>query len=69
VAFISTGTLVSDDLYTAYLDQANYLLSLANPPQTVVNTYADFATATMSESHISPQVAECVDTFYGQQQD
>ncbi|KAJ7866413.1 family S53 protease [Mycena olivaceomarginata] len=66
VAFISTGTLVSDDLYTAYLDQANYLLSLANPPQTVVNTYADFATATMSESHISPQVAESICNAYAQ---
>ncbi|KAJ7893724.1 family S53 protease [Mycena olivaceomarginata] len=66
VAFISTGTLVSDDLYTAYLDQANYLLSLAKPPQTVVNTYADFATATMSESHISPQVAESICNAYAQ---
>ncbi|KAJ7866434.1 family S53 protease, partial [Mycena olivaceomarginata] len=66
VAFISTGTLVSNDLYTAYLDQANYLLSLANPPQTVVNTYADFATATMSESQISPQVAESICNAYAQ---
>ncbi|KAJ7155603.1 family S53 protease [Mycena filopes] len=37
VTFISTGT-VPDDLLVEMLDQANYLVSLDNPPQTVLNT-------------------------------
>ncbi|KAF7359720.1 Serine protease S53 [Mycena venus] len=37
VTFISTGTL-PNDLITEMLDQANYLLSLEQPPQTLLNT-------------------------------
>ncbi|KAF7333737.1 Serine protease S53 [Mycena venus] len=37
VTFISTGTL-PDHLLTEMLDQANYLLSLNHPPQTIFNT-------------------------------
>jgi tripeptidyl-peptidase-1 len=55
--------VVSNDLYTAYLDQANYLLSLANPPQTVVNTFGTFGTTSSFKSQISSQAAECVEAF------
>ncbi|KAJ7268406.1 family S53 protease [Mycena rebaudengoi] len=37
VTFISTGT-VPNDLITEMLDQASYLLSLEQPPQTILNT-------------------------------
>ncbi|KAJ6617313.1 Pro-kumamolisin, activation domain-containing protein [Mycena sp. CBHHK59/15] len=41
VAFISTGTL-ANDVTTEFLDQANYLLSLPKPPQTIVNNDGNF---------------------------
>ncbi|KAJ7304714.1 hypothetical protein DFH08DRAFT_1089152 [Mycena albidolilacea] len=47
VTFISTGTL-PDDLLTEMLDQANYLLTLEHPPQTILDTIAGL------ESQVSP---------------
>ncbi|KAJ7018612.1 family S53 protease-like protein [Mycena alexandri] len=62
VAFISTGTgsTGSVDFYTALLDEPNYLLSLAQPPQTVVSSYSDF------EQNLSPQLAETICNSYAQ---
>jgi hypothetical protein len=40
---------------TETLDQANYLLSLKHPPQTILNTWTIGL-----ESQVSPQLAKCV---------
>ncbi|KAJ7028298.1 hypothetical protein C8F04DRAFT_1291168 [Mycena alexandri] len=38
-AFISTG-IVANDLFTEFPDQANYLVSSLNPPQTIVHVFS-----------------------------
>ncbi|KAJ7018607.1 family S53 protease-like protein [Mycena alexandri] len=62
VVFISTGTGLtgSVDFFTALLDEANYLVSLAQPPETVVQTYSD------SENDLTPQLAESICNSYAQ---
>ncbi|KAJ6552059.1 family S53 protease [Mycena vulgaris] len=50
--FISTGT-IANDIFTEMLDQAHFLLSMSNPPQTIFN--GDYAL----ESQVSPQIAMC----------
>ncbi|KAF7342124.1 Serine protease S53 [Mycena venus] len=63
VEFISTGPRANDfDYLTAFLNQANYLISLASPPQTVLHTYAD----TESDIALSPQIAESICNAYAQ---
>lgn len=52
VTFISTGTL-PDDLLVEMLDQANYLVSLENPPRTILNTETPQLESLLS----SPQIA------------
>ncbi|KAF7341339.1 Serine protease S53 [Mycena venus] len=59
VTFISTGTLPNDPL-TELLDQANYLASLKNPPQTILNT------VTGLESEVSAQMATSICNAYAQ---
>ncbi|KAJ7740388.1 family S53 protease [Mycena metata] len=60
VAFISTGTGSTDsiDVFTAFLDEPNYLLSLAQPPQTVVQTFD--SVGFKFESSFTPQLAESI---------
>ncbi|KAJ7802926.1 family S53 protease [Mycena olivaceomarginata] len=60
VAYISTGPLDSDDALAAFLEQANYLVSSANPPQTIVNNFGGL------ESEVSPQIAESLCNAYAQ---
>ncbi|KAJ7911828.1 family S53 protease [Mycena leptocephala] len=60
VTFISTGTL-PNDLMTETLDQANYLLSLKHPPQTILNTWTIGL-----ESQVSPQLANSICNAYAQ---
>jgi tripeptidyl-peptidase-1 len=53
VDFVSTGPLANDvDIFAAYLTQADYLLSLTDPPQMVLHAFADL------ESDTSPALAE-----------
>ncbi|KAJ7768843.1 Pro-kumamolisin, activation domain-containing protein, partial [Mycena metata] len=60
VAFISTGTgsTGSVDVFTAFLDEPNYLLLLAQPPQTVVQTFDNVGFE--FESSFTPQLAESI---------
>ncbi|KAF7334662.1 Serine protease S53 [Mycena venus] len=60
VTFISTGTLPNDRL-TEMLDQANHLLSLEHPPNTVLNTQTPGL-----ESQLSPQMAVSLCNAYAQ---
>jgi tripeptidyl-peptidase-1 len=53
VTFISTGTQKNDD-FVELLDQANYLLSLEHPPQTILNNVAGM------EGEVTAQIAKCV---------
>ncbi|KAJ7696989.1 subtilisin-like protein [Mycena rosella] len=59
VTFISTGT-IPNDFYTEMLDQAHNLLSMTNPPQTVLNTWGSL------ESQVSPQIAISLCNVYAQ---
>ncbi|KAJ7321984.1 family S53 protease [Mycena albidolilacea] len=61
VDFISTGPPANDvDIFAAYLTQADYLLSLTDPPQTVLHAFADL------ESDTSPALAESICNSYAQ---
>ncbi|KAJ7310010.1 family S53 protease [Mycena albidolilacea] len=60
VSYISTGPLDSDDTLAAFLQQANYLVSSATPPQTIVNTFPGL------ECEVSPQIAESLCNAYAQ---
>ncbi|KAJ7023906.1 family S53 protease [Mycena alexandri] len=62
VAFISTGTGSTGtiDVFSGLLDQSNYLLSLPQPPQTVVLGYSVF------ETDMPPQLAESICNSYAQ---
>ncbi|KAJ7436210.1 family S53 protease [Mycena latifolia] len=59
VTFISTGTL-PNDLFTEFLDQAQHLLSMRHPPQTVLNGWGAL------ESQIPPQIAISICNAYAQ---
>ncbi|KAJ7696955.1 peptidase S8/S53 domain-containing protein [Mycena rosella] len=59
VTFISTGEL-PNDFYTEMLDQAHSLLLMANPPQTVLNTWGSL------ESQVSAQIAISLCNVYAQ---
>ncbi|KAF7328126.1 Serine protease S53 [Mycena venus] len=59
VTFILTGNL-SNDLRTEMLDQATHLLSLENPPQTILNT------AGFVESGLTPEIANSLCNVYAQ---
>ncbi|KAJ7041450.1 family S53 protease [Mycena alexandri] len=61
VTFISTGTL-PDDLLVEMLDQANYLVSLENPPRTILNTETPQLESLLS----SPQIAISMCNAYAQ---
>ncbi|KAJ7791404.1 hypothetical protein B0H14DRAFT_2625014 [Mycena olivaceomarginata] len=60
VSYISTGPLDSDDTLAAFPERANYLVSSATPPQTIVNTFPGL------ESEVSPQIAESLCNAYAQ---
>ncbi|KAJ7035833.1 peptidase S8/S53 domain-containing protein [Mycena alexandri] len=66
VVFISTGTgqTGSVDTFTAFLDEPNYLLSLAQPPQTVVQAFDGVSFE--FESDFTPQLAESICNSYAQ---
>ncbi|KAJ7787838.1 Pro-kumamolisin, activation domain-containing protein [Mycena olivaceomarginata] len=57
VTYISTGTL-PNDLLIEMLDQANFLLKLENPPQTILNTNSD--TSIGLESVVPPAMGTYV---------
>ncbi|KAJ7863557.1 family S53 protease [Mycena leptocephala] len=59
VTFISTGTQKNDD-FVELLDQANYLLSLEHPPQTILNNVAGM------EGEVTPQIANSLCNAYAQ---
>ncbi|KAJ7655471.1 peptidase S8/S53 domain-containing protein [Mycena rosella] len=59
VTFISTGTL-PNDVFTELLDQAQFLISMEHPPQTIVNGYQAL------ESQVSPQFAISLCNAYAQ---
>ncbi|KAJ7845098.1 family S53 protease, partial [Mycena leptocephala] len=59
VTFISTGTQKNDD-FVELLDQANYLLSLEHPPQTILNNVAGM------EGEVTAQIANSLCNAYAQ---
>ncbi|KAJ7750792.1 family S53 protease [Mycena metata] len=59
LAFISTGT-VDNDIFSEFLDEANFLVSSPNPPQTIVQT------GPFRESLVSPEIAESLCNSYAQ---
>ncbi|KAJ7176986.1 subtilisin-like protein [Mycena filopes] len=59
VAFISTGT-VPNDVFTEFLDQANFLAASPSPPQTIV------LTGPFRESVVAPEVANSLCNSYAQ---
>ncbi|KAJ6454753.1 family S53 protease [Mycena vitilis] len=61
VTFISTGTL-PNDAATELLDQAHYLLSLENPPQTVLNSF----TIGLESQVATPEMAVSLCNAYAQ---
>ncbi|KAJ7312738.1 family S53 protease [Mycena albidolilacea] len=63
VTYISTGTL-PNDLLTEMLDQANFLLKLENPPQTILNSNSD--TSIGLESVVSPAMGISLCNAYAQ---
>ncbi|KAJ7436198.1 subtilisin-like protein [Mycena latifolia] len=62
VTFISTGS-IANDLFTELLDHAHYLLSLKNPPQTILNAFGAFG---VLESQVSPQIASSICDAFAQ---
>ncbi|KAJ7156355.1 family S53 protease [Mycena filopes] len=61
VTFISTGTL-PDDLLVEMLDQANFLVSMEHPPQTILNTETPQLESLLS----SPAIAISMCNAYAQ---
>ncbi|KAJ7041617.1 family S53 protease [Mycena alexandri] len=59
VAYISTGS-VDNDIFSEFLDEANFLVSSPNLPQTIVQP------GTYRESLISPEIAESLCNSYAQ---
>ncbi|KAJ6554764.1 hypothetical protein B0H19DRAFT_1263069 [Mycena capillaripes] len=66
VTFISTGTL-PNDLIAEMLDQANFLLSLEQPPQTILNTaFVGVESGVFEGVVFSPQMAISLCNAYAQ---
>ncbi|KAJ6632605.1 family S53 protease [Mycena sp. CBHHK59/15] len=59
IAFISTGT-IANDVLTEFLDQAHHLLSMSDPPRTVVNTIGGL------ESQVPATIAIALCNAYAQ---